>query len=105
MNDENGTGPAGFIAWMRIIGPDRRETIVASDNRWKVSLDAKPDWEGLMFNDSIWPAASVAGNSAAPPWSLAPAGSITPPPRKPLPLKLVHFCHALLNLNEFVYVN
>ena len=102
---ENGTGPAGFIAWMRIIGPDRRETIVASDNRWKVSLDAKPDWEGLMFNDSIWPAASVAGNSAAPPWSLAPAGTITPPPRKPLPLKLVHFCHALLNLNDFVYVN
>jgi hypothetical protein len=102
---ENGTGPAGFIAWMRIISADRRETIIASDNTWKVSLDARPDWEGLMFNDEKWPAASIAGNSAAGPWSLAPAGAITPPPRKPLPLKLVHFCHALLNLNEFVYVN
>jgi hypothetical protein len=102
---ENGTGPAGFIAWMRIIGADRRETIIASDNTWKVTLDAKTDWESIMHPDYKWSAASVAGNSAAPPWSLAPAGAITPPPRKPLPLKLVHFCHALLNLNEFVYVN
>ena len=42
---ENGTGPAGFIAWLRIIGPDHRETIIASDAAWKVSLDAKADWE------------------------------------------------------------
>jgi hypothetical protein len=102
---ENGTGPAGFIAWMRIITANRQQMIVPSDGTWKVALDAKGDWEGIMFNDEKWAAASVAGNSAAGPWSLAPAGAITPPPRKPLPLKLVHFCHVLLNLNEFVYVN
>jgi hypothetical protein len=102
---ENGTGPAGFIAWMRIITADRREMIIASDGSWKASLDAKGDWDSIVFNDEKWPVASIAGNSAAGPWSLAPAGAITPPPRKALPLKLVHFCHALLNLNEFVYVN
>jgi hypothetical protein len=105
IKSENGTGPAGFIAWLRIITPDRRETIIATDSTWKISLDNKPNWEALDYNDSAWQPASIAGNSAAGPWALAPAGAITPPPRRPLPLKLVHFCHALLNLNEFIYVN
>jgi hypothetical protein len=105
IKSENGTGPAGFIAWLAITTPDRQTLIIPTDSTWKISLAPKENWEAPDFNDANWPTASITGPSSSAPWSLAPAGAITPPPRKPLPLKLVHFCHALLNLNEFVYVN
>jgi len=78
-------------AWLRIIGADRRETIVASDGTWKISLDAKGDWDAIIFNDEKWPAAAVAGNSALlhGRWRLQAHHAAA---AQAAALKLVHFC-------------
>jgi hypothetical protein len=99
----NGSGPAGAIAWLQIAAADQSTTTLGTAADWKVSLLAAENWQQAAFDDSAWPTAVVLGPPSTSPWSLIEPRLGTPPP--PVPLRLLQYCHTLLNLNELIYID
>jgi hypothetical protein len=104
----NGTGGAGVIAWLKIESASGETTTIGSDATWKISVSSAAtaansvDWTKPDFDDSTWKPATVLGNVDVAPWHLAPAPTVSV--QTTAPNKLIHFCHALLNLNELFYL-
>jgi hypothetical protein len=104
----NGTGAAGIIAWLQIKTAAGEAMTVGTDAVWKFSATSAAtaansvDWTKPDFDDTTWKAATVLGNVDTAPWHLARAPTVTV--STTAPNKLIHFCHALLNLNEFFYL-
>jgi hypothetical protein len=100
----NGTGAAGAIAWVELIFSDHSTRIIGTGESWKLSVVPAEGWKTPDFNDAAWPKAVVLGDANVSPWGLS-SGTIAPAQPKPnLAPRLVQFCHAMLNLDEFFYV-
>jgi len=73
---QNGGGPAGLIAQLRVVGQSGKALVLGTDASWKVALadSIKPpnkDWKQAAFDDSSWQRPQILGRLGAGnlPWS------------------------------------
>ena len=67
-NEGDAPNPAGVLALLRIQLADGNSGIVASDNTWRASESAGPDWMNVEFDARNWPNARAVGAYGAAPW-------------------------------------
>lgn len=68
---KNNGGPAGVIARLHIVGTDKKNVIVGTDDQTRITQVAHPDWLKRDFDDRAWPTAAVLGDVGIGPWNLA----------------------------------
>ncbi len=67
-NEGDAPNPAGVLAILRLQLADGNSGIVVSDDAWRASDSAGPDWMNVDFDASNWRNASVVGAYGAAPW-------------------------------------
>ncbi len=67
---QNAGGKAAAICWMRIIEPDKSETVIGTDDRWLVSLTKTEGWQQPNFDAANWSKAVAIGSANAGPWNI-----------------------------------
>jgi len=60
--------PAGLIARLAVTPAGGKQTVVVSDNSWRVEKRRYPKWEQVAFDDSQWKPAMVAAPFGGGPW-------------------------------------
>ncbi|MCP4784352.1 MAG: c-type cytochrome [Fuerstiella sp.] len=63
----NAGGVAAAICWMKLSRPD---TIIATDDTWRVSLTKTEGWQQPDFDDTSWAKAVVVSPADAAPWNI-----------------------------------
>lgn len=71
----NQGGAAGLIAWLRVVGDDKKPVIYGSSDQWRVSLVAAEYWSKTDFNDRAWARAVVLGGAGIGPWNIGGTSS------------------------------
>ncbi|KAJ7876981.1 hypothetical protein B0H13DRAFT_1470244, partial [Mycena leptocephala] len=62
------TRDGAFIATILLTYPDLTQDIIVSDSSWRARSGLSLGFEQLSFDDTAWPAATVAGVYGAAPW-------------------------------------
>jgi len=64
----NFAGPAGLLARILITYNNGKHIELVSDNSWKSSIDVKPNWMSVDYDDGSWKKAIAAAQAGAGPW-------------------------------------
>ncbi len=63
----NTDGPAGLVLRLVLTGP-KQETLIVTDDTWRVSEKAADGWTKVGFDDAQWAKATVVAKLGAAPW-------------------------------------
>jgi alpha-L-rhamnosidase len=67
-NEGTAANPAGVLALLRLQFAEGGPTIIVSDDTWRTSVAASPEWMNTDFNAESWPPAQVLGAYGSEPW-------------------------------------
>jgi quinoprotein glucose dehydrogenase len=67
----NHGGPAGVIARLHVVTADKKDLVIGTDDKARITQIAHPDWLKRDFDDAAWPTAAVLGDVTIGPWNLA----------------------------------
>jgi putative heme-binding domain-containing protein len=73
---QNADGAAGLIVRLAL-DSGNGETVIVSDDSWKVSGSEAPEWQKADFNASGWSAARVLGPAGMAPWTAVTVASLS----------------------------
>jgi len=101
---KNEGGPAGLIARLQVRTADKKNLLIGTDSKTRITQVKHADWLKTDFDDSAWPTAVVLGEPGMAPWNIGGAGAssagnqpnvsaVDPKIKKPLSAKeqLKHF--------------
>jgi alpha-L-rhamnosidase len=67
-NEGAAANPAGVLAVLKLQFADGSPTVIVSDDTWRTSESATPDWMNVDFNADTWQAVQVLGAYGISPW-------------------------------------
>ncbi len=67
----NAGGVAGAIARLRVTTEDKKELMIVTDEKTKITRNAGANWMTASFDDAAWANAIVLGDPSIAPWNLS----------------------------------